>query len=249
MIITVIERDGTILFMNREVAGIPPEVVEGQSQYDFVIPEYREDVERTTEKVFSSGEPGSYEVQATSPGEPTRWYSAYVSPIKRDGKVEAAAIFTSDVTDQRTTADELQRAKDELIAQQSRAIQELSTPVIEVSEDILVLPLIGAIDTARAQRIVESLLETIVEKQASVVIMDITGVPVIDTAVANHLITTVSAVAILGTRMMLTGVSPHNAQTLVKLGVDLGAITTKSSLRAGLKHAYQLTGRRLVHNE
>jgi rsbT co-antagonist protein RsbR len=79
--------------------------------------------------------------------------------------------------------------------------------------------------------------------------MDITGVPLIDTAVANHLIMTVAAVTILGTRLILTGVSPHNAQTLVKLGVDLGNIITKSSLRAGLKLAYQLTGHRIVKDD
>jgi len=245
--IIVVDRDGIIQYMNHTLGNVPVEAIVGNSQYDFVPPQYGELLRKVHQDVFSTGKASRFEVEGGVPGREARTYATLACPIERDGEVVAASFFTIDVTEQKTTEDELQKAKDELIAQQSRAIQELSTPVIEVAEDILVLPLIGAIDTARAQRIVESLLETIVDKQASVVIMDITGVPVIDTAVANHLITTVSAVAILGTRMILTGVSPHNAQTLVKLGVDLGAITTKSSLRAGLQHAFQLTGRRLVN--
>jgi rsbT co-antagonist protein RsbR len=246
-IVLITDRDGIIQHITMD--GTIIDDVVGQSQYDFIPEDQHDMVRKAAEEVFSAGETRSYENQAAPPDEPPRWYSTVIKPIKREGEVIAASVFTEDVTDQKSTEDELQRAKDELIAQQSRAIQELSTPVIEVWEDILVLPLIGAIDTARAQRVVENLLETIVEKQASVVIMDITGVPLIDTAVANHLIMTVAAVTILGTRLILTGVSPHNAQTLVKLGVDLGDIVTKSSLRAGLKLAFQLTGCRITKDE
>jgi rsbT co-antagonist protein RsbR len=246
-IVIVVDRDGIMQYFTMD--GVAIDDVVGQSQYDFIPEEHHALVKKANAEVFSEGETRHYEIQGTPPDEPARWYSTVLSPIKRDGKVVAASVFTADVTDRKMAEKELQSAKDELIAQQSRAIMELSTPVIEVWEDILVLPLIGAIDTARAQRVVESLLETIVEKQASVVIMDITGVPLIDTAVANHLIMTVSAVTILGTRMILTGVSPHNAQTLVKLGVDLGSITTKSSLRAGLKLAFSLTHCRIIKED
>jgi len=246
-IVIIVDRDGIMQYLTMD--GVAIDEVVGQSQYDFIPEEHHALVKNAIEEVFSTGESRSYEIQGTPPDEPVRWYSTVVKPIERDGKVVAASVFTTDVTDRKATEDELQSAKDALIAQQSLAIMELSTPVIEVWEDILVLPLIGAIDTARAQRVVENLLETIVEKQASVVIMDITGVPLIDTAVANHLIMTVSAVGILGTRMILTGVSPHNAQTLVKLGVDLGNITTKSSLRSGLKLAFSLTNCRIIKDE
>jgi rsbT co-antagonist protein RsbR len=107
--------------------------------------------------------------------------------------------------------------------------------------DILVLPLIGTIDTARAQQIMENLLEAVVKARAAVVIIDITGVPVVDTKVANHLLKTVQATRLLGADAVLTGVSPHNAQTLVRLGVDLTKVSTKSSLQAGLKLAFELT--------
>jgi PAS domain S-box-containing protein len=242
-IVTVLDSAGIIQHLTND--GVEVDDLVGQSSYDFLPEEQREFVKKIYEEVFSTGEPRTYETPAGDSDETLRWYSTVIKPVVCDGEIVAASAFTVDITDRKTTEDELQKAKDELIAQQSRAIQELSTPVIEVWEDILVLPLIGVIDTGRAQRIVESLLEAIVEKQASVVIMDITGVPIIDTGVANHLIMTVSAVTLLGTRMILTGVSPHNAQTLVKLGVDLGDITTKSSLRAGLNLAFQLTGCRI----
>ena len=134
----------------------------------------------------------------------------------------------------------------EIIATQSRAMLELSTPVIQVWDEILVLPLIGTIDTARAAQIMESLLEAVVKNRASVVIVDITGVPVVDTKVANHLIKTVQATRLLGAEAVVTGVSPHNAQTLVRLGVDLTAITTRSSLQAGLRYAFGRTGQKVT---
>ena len=140
---------------------------------------------------------------------------------------------------------ELQQ-KLQLIQRQSQAILELSTPVIQVWDEILALPLIGTVDTQRAQQIIENLLEAIVRKSASVVIMDITGVPVVDTKVANHFIKTIDAARMLGAEVILTGVSPHNAQTLVKLGVNLTRLTTKSSLQAGLKLAFEMTKNKVV---
>jgi len=141
---------------------------------------------------------------------------------------------------------EVIQKQEDLIRRQTSAILEMSTPVIEVWGEILVMPLIGTVDTQRAQQIIENLLEAIVKKSASVVIMDITGVPVVDTKVANHFIKTIDAARMLGAEVILTGVSPHNAQTLVKLGVDLTRMATKSSLQAGLKLAFEMTQNRVV---
>ena len=132
------------------------------------------------------------------------------------------------------------------IEDQRRSILELSTPVIETWDDILILPVIGTIDTVRSAQIVKGLLEAVARNQATVAIMDITGVPVIDTGVAGHFMDTVRAARLLGTKVILTGVSPRNAQTLVKLGVDLEELVTKSSLRAGLELAFKMTGH-VVH--
>ncbi len=124
-----------------------------------------------------------------------------------------------------------------LLEAQRAAIRELSTPVIQVWEGILVLPIVGTVDSDRARQIMESLLTRIVETQSEIVILDITGVPMVDTAVANHLIMTVQAAKMLGARSIVTGLSPRIAQTIVELGVDLGGIATCANLRAGLEMA------------
>lgn len=133
-----------------------------------------------------------------------------------------------------------------LVEAQQQAILELSTPAIQVWERILVVPLIGTLDTARAQLLLESLLEAIAKTSAAVAILDITGVPVVDIKIANHVVGAIDAARLLGAQVILTGVSPGNAQTLVKLGVDLGRLTTKGSLEAGLRVAFEITGCKVV---
>lgn len=129
-----------------------------------------------------------------------------------------------------------------LLETQQVAIRELSTPVIQVWEGVLVLPLVGAVDSTRVRQIMESLLARIVETQSEIVLLDITGVPMVDTAVANHLLKTVQAARLLGARSIVTGLSPKVAQTVVELGVDLGDITTCANLRAGLEMALGMLG-------
>jgi rsbT co-antagonist protein RsbR len=129
-----------------------------------------------------------------------------------------------------------------VVANQHAAILELSTPVIQIYDGILVLPLIGTIDSARTRQIMENLLARVVETQSEVVILDLTGVSVVDTAVANHLMKTVQAAELLGTSCLLTGISPAIAQTLVHLGVDLGQIATCATLKMGLAHAFARLG-------
>ena len=134
------------------------------------------------------------------------------------------------------------REREETIHEQQRALLELSTPVLQLRDEALVVPLIGVIDSERASRIVEELLQRIVETQASVVVMDMTGVPIIDTAVANHILKTVQASKLLGAETILTGISPANAQTIVTLGIDLSMIRTRSTLREGIKLMHTMLG-------
>jgi len=133
----------------------------------------------------------------------------------------------------------------ETVAAQSTAILELSTPVVQVLDDILILPLIGAIDTTRANQIVSQVLEGITEYGAVMVIVDVTGVPVVDTAVAGHLMRTFQAARMLGAECVLTGVSPPMAQILVRAGIDVGELRTKGSLRSGLLYALERTDREI----
>lgn len=128
-------------------------------------------------------------------------------------------------------------ARENLIKQQALAIAELSTPVIQLWDGILVLPLIGTIDSARAKQIMENLLNEIVRSKSSQIVIDITGVPVVDTGVADRLMRTVEAARLLGAECILTGISPVIAQTLVLMGVNLSGIKTKATLKNGLELA------------
>lgn len=137
--------------------------------------------------------------------------------------------------DSRRRENEVLVAAQAQLARQNDAIRALSTPVIEVARGVLILPLIGLVDAARAEQIMEQLLAAIARQAASTVILDLTGVPTIDTAAAHHLLQVTAAAKLLGTRSIITGVSPGNAQTLVRLDVDLAAIATRSSLAVALR--------------
>ncbi len=129
---------------------------------------------------------------------------------------------------------ERQRLQEEIIAAQRSTIQELSTPIIPLDEHTLIVPLIGAIDSGRAMQMTQAILETIGERRADDVIIDITGISVIDTSVANHLVQTAQAASLLGAHVTLAGMSPEVAQTIVQLGVKLNQLTTCSNLQTAL---------------
>jgi rsbT co-antagonist protein RsbR len=128
------------------------------------------------------------------------------------------------------------------IEEQRRTISELQTPVIQVWDGILALPIIGSLDTARAQDMTEALLEKIIETASEMVIMDITGVPVVDTAVAKHLLETVSAARLLGAEVLIVGLTSRIAMTLVHLGIDLGGVVTRTTMARGLQFAFARLG-------
>jgi rsbT co-antagonist protein RsbR len=132
--------------------------------------------------------------------------------------------------------------RERVINEQQEAMRELSTPVLQLRERLLILPIIGVLDSSRARQLTEQLLAAIRDKRAKVVVIDITGVATIDRAVANHLVQTVEASRLMGARTILTGLSSEIAQTLVDLGVDLSMMETVGDLQGGLEAAERLAG-------
>lgn len=132
------------------------------------------------------------------------------------------------------------------VSLQKIALQELSASLIPVVDKVSVMPLVGTIDTERAKLIMENLLEGVVRHRSEVVLLDITGVPVVDTMVAHHIIQAADAVRLVGARCMLVGIRPEIAQTIVALGIDLNEFTTTSTLQRGMQEALALTNRQIV---
>lgn len=139
-------------------------------------------------------------------------------------------------------------ATDEVISRQTEEILEMSTPVIQIWEGIVAAPIIGMLDSSRTQQFMERLLEKIVETNSPVALIDITGVPQIDTATAQHLIDTINAVKLLGSQVIITGVRPVIAQTLVHLGIDLSGIITRPTMASGLKVALDKLSIKVIDN-
>ncbi len=136
--------------------------------------------------------------------------------------------------------------RERVIRQQQEAIRELSTPVLQVRERLLILPIIGVIDPQRARQLTEQLLRGIRTNRAKVVVIDITGVAAMDATVANHLVQTVEASRLLGATSIVTGLSPEIAQTMVTIGVDLGKMNTVGDLQGGIEQADRLLGYKVV---
>ena len=167
------------------------------------------------------------------------WANVIISALRdKDGTLRGFAKVTRDLTESKQA--------EEQIRQQDKEIMELSTPVMQVWQGVVVAPLIGSLDSNRTQQFMERLLGRIVETNSPVALVDIMGVPTIDTQTAQHLIETISAVRLLGAQVVLTGVRPAIAQTLVHLGIDLSGIMTRSSLAAGLQVALDVLNLKVV---
>lgn len=147
------------------------------------------------------------------------------------------------------TAEAFIKAKEQLIAKQAEEMLELSTPVVKLWQGIVAIPLIGTLDSNRTQVVMESLLSTIVATNSKVAIIDITGVPAVDTLVAQHLLKTITAAKLMGAECILSGIRPQIAQTIVHLGINLSEVITKASMADALAVALQKTGKSVVRNQ
>ncbi len=158
--------------------------------------------------------------------------------IDAEGNVSFIVGVTRDITELKKT--ELEKIQ--AIKERDEAISKLTTPLVEIWEGIILVPLIGIIDSYRAKQITESLLNYIAQARTGIVIMDISGISDVDTKTASHILQTIQAVKLMGSEFIITGISPDVASTLVTLGIDLSEITTRRTLHEGLEYAFRKTG-------
>jgi rsbT co-antagonist protein RsbR len=159
-------------------------------------------------------------------GDPEQLYNA-ILPISKMIDNFSVATFETFI-----------KGREEVILRQTDEITEISTPVIRVWDGILAMPIIGTLDSARTQVVMENLLQEIVDTSSSIAILDISGVPAVDSLVAQHLIKTVSATRLMGAECIISGIRPEIAQTIVHMGIDLSGIITKATLASALKHSF-----------
>jgi rsbT co-antagonist protein RsbR len=147
------------------------------------------------------------------------------------------------------TTDSYIHGRDQIISRQQEEMLELSTPVVTLWDGIVALPLIGTLDSARTQVVMESLLQAIVQTNSRFAIIDITGVPTVDTLVAQHLLKTITAARLMGAECIISGIRPQIAQTIVHLGINLQDVITKSKLADAFRLALERSGRKIVRQE
>jgi PAS domain S-box-containing protein len=189
------------------------------------------------QRVLESGKPVQVEEHITLDDEPHTFLTSKFPIYDAQETLYAIGSIATDVTEQRRMERERAELQAQIIETQQAAIRELSTPLLPLAENVVALPLVGTIDSQRAQQVMETLLEGIATYQADIAIVDITGVRVVDTQVAQALIRTAQAVRLLGAQVVLTGIQPQIAQTLVHLGTDLSGIVTTSTLQSGITYA------------
>lgn len=162
--------------------------------------------------------------------------------IKDPGQLYDANLKLNSILDNLMimTFEAFMRGREDIISRQVDEISEISTPVISVWDGIVALPIIGTLDSSRTQVVMESLLQQIVDTGSSIAILDISGVPAVDSLVAQHLIKTVSATRLMGAECIISGIRPEIAQTVVHLGIDLSDIITKASLASALRTAFEM---------
>jgi rsbT co-antagonist protein RsbR len=183
---------------------------------------------------------GEFRFRHSKTGEPIPVsYNLFVVRDQVSNEVIAIATVSRDISEQVRAEAERAALQEQVIEAQRLAIRELATPLIPLADGIVAMPLLGTIDTSRAQQIMETLLEGCAQLQAEVVILDITGVRVVDMQVADGLLRTARAASLLGSEVIITGIGPEVAQTLVQLGVDLSHIVTRSTLQNGILYALQ----------
>ncbi len=229
----------------REIYGLAPEDIyrDANAIIDLIHPDDRADFSASIAASAATLSPWQWEGRALI-GTREKWLEGKSRPTRlADGSTLWDGVLMDGTVGRRAELERV-RLQEELIHAQANALAELSTPLIRLNQTTLMMPLIGSIDTQRAGHVITSLLEGISSQQAQVAILDLTGVPVVDTQVAAVLIRAAQSARLLGAEVILTGIRPEIAQTLVALGVDLGQVVTRSNLQMGIEYALVKTERR-----
>ncbi|MGB1286126.1 MAG: STAS domain-containing protein [Aggregatilineales bacterium] len=232
--ILLLDKDAKIEYINQYTLEESPL---GLLVYDISRPETHDLIRTTLEKAKSTGEAHAYR----SEGIDDRWYETHVKMIM-DTDREVYIMSARNITDRVVAEQERNRLQEQIIREQQRALEELSTPIIPLMERIIVLPVIGSIDNNRARDLMRNLLAGISEHRAKTVILDVTGVPMIDSGVADHLNRTIQAARLKGAQTIVTGISDGVAETIVDLGIDWETLETMRDLQSGLVLALQRAG-------
>ncbi len=240
MLILVQDTEGTFLLMSPVAAsafGLEPKDLIGKTDHDIFPQETADAFLKDIRHVAETGETLTRE-DHTPVGDEMRVYLTNKFPIQNvSGENYAVATVAVDITDLKRSEEERERLQQEVIEAQREALKELSTPIIPVVDRIIVMPLVGSIDSMRARDLMRALLEGISEHRAKIVILDVTGVPMMDTGIVNHINKTIQAARLKGAQTIVTGISDAVAEAIVDLGIDWGAVETLSDLRTGLKIA------------
>jgi len=227
----------------QEIAGVSAaEVMQDITAFNARV--HPEDLEAYTASAVSAVErltPWMFEGRFVLPDGSIHWWQGTSSPLRnnRDEIIFNGVLL--DITDRKQAEEAMRQSQiqQEIIQAQQATLEELSTPFIPISDTVMVMPLIGSMDSRRAQQVLDTLLHGVAAARAEIAIIDITGVSIVDTQVANALIRAAQAVKLLGAHVMLTGIRPEVAQTLVGLGVDLSTMITRGTLQSGIALAMQ----------
>jgi len=225
----------------REFYGMTQEQIQGLIDAPFAEPDYTQQYVKDDMRVFTTGQTLTIpeEPVVRHDGEVHLFHTVKSACRDTSGTVVRTVGVSWDITERKQWEDAIRQAiqQEELIQHQAAVLEELSSPLIPISDDVAIMPLIGTVDSTRAHKVLETLLTGVAAMRARNVILDITGVTVVDTQVANVFIQAAQSVGLLGARMILTGIRPEVAQTIVGLGVNLSTITTRGTLRDGIIYA------------
>lgn len=243
-IIFVKSADLRFLLCNKKwssVTRIRREDAIGKTVFDIYPPELASILDAADRKILAEKTPASIDnIFPSATGEPKILRATKVPILDDSGEIRLIVGVSQDITEQKSAEEALEKSHTELTVTRDnlmKTIRELSTPVLPIHDGVLVVPLVGHLDSQRSAQFTDTLLLGIQRHRAETVIIDITGVELVDTAVANHLLQATRAAALLGTECVLVGIAPAIARTFMQIGVDFGALTTRRDLQAGVTYA------------